>query len=120
MGTFSRESFKTDRYDHIKDFTQTIALVPTSAKTGEGIPELLMVLSRFVPEYLKRQLQTTEGSAKGTVLEVKEEPGLGLTLNTIIYDGTLQKTMTYSSRRKRETHSNPRENNSLSLNLRRN
>jgi translation initiation factor 5B len=40
---------------------------------------------------LKKRLQTTEGSAKGTVLEVKEEPGLGLTLNTIIYDGTLQK-----------------------------
>jgi translation initiation factor 5B len=40
---------------------------------------------------LKKQLQTTEGPAKGTVLEVKEEPGLGLTLNTIIYDGILRK-----------------------------
>jgi translation initiation factor 5B len=40
---------------------------------------------------LKKQLQTTEGPAKGSVLEVKEEPGLGLTLNTIVYDGTLQK-----------------------------
>jgi translation initiation factor 5B len=36
-------------------------------------------------------LQTTEGPAKGSVLEVKEEPGLGLTLNSIIYDGTLEK-----------------------------
>jgi translation initiation factor 5B len=91
MGTFSRESFRTDRFDHIKDFTSTIALVPTSAKTGEGIPELLMVLVGLSQIYLKKQLQTTEGSAKGSVLEVKEEPGLGLTLNTIIYDGTLHK-----------------------------
>jgi translation initiation factor 5B len=91
MGTFSRLGFRTDRFDHIKDFTSTIALVPTSAKTGEGITELLMVLVGLTQQYLRKQLQTTEGPAKGSVLEVKEEPGLGLTLNTIIYDGTLQK-----------------------------
>ncbi len=91
MGTFSRLSFRVDRFDRIKDFTQTIALVPTSAKTGEGIAELLMVLVGLTQQYLKKQLQTTEGPAKGSVLEVREEPGLGLTLNTIIYDGTLQK-----------------------------
>jgi translation initiation factor 5B len=91
MGTFSRSGFSTDRFDHIKDFTSTVALVPTSAKTGEGIAELLMVLVGLTQQYLKKRLQTTEGAAKGSVLEVKEEPGLGLTLNTIIYDGTLQK-----------------------------
>jgi len=91
MGTFSREGFRTDRFDHIKDFTSTIALVPTSAKTGEGVAELLMVLVGLAQQYLKKRLQTTEGPAKGSVLEVKEEPGLGLTLNIVIYDGTLQK-----------------------------
>ena len=91
MGMFSRLGKSTDRFDHIKDFTSTIALVPTSAKTGEGIAELLMVLVGLTQQYMKRQLQTTEGAAKGSVLEVKEEPGLGLTLNTIIYDGTLRK-----------------------------
>jgi translation initiation factor 5B len=91
MGAFSREGFSTDRFDHIKDFTSTIALVPTSAKTGEGIAELLMVLVGLAQQYLKKRLQTTEGPAKGSVLEVKEEPGLGLTLNIIIYDGTLEK-----------------------------
>ncbi len=91
MGIFSRSGFRTDRFDHIKDFTSTVALVPTSAKTGEGVAELLMVLVGLTQQYLKKQLQTTEGAAKGSVLEVKEEPGLGLTLNTIIYDGTLRK-----------------------------
>jgi translation initiation factor 5B len=91
MGTFSREGFRTNRFDQIKDFTSTIALVPTSAKTGEGMTELMMVLVGLAQQYLKKRLQTTEGSAKGSVLEVKEEPGLGLTLNSIIYDGTLEK-----------------------------
>jgi translation initiation factor 5B len=91
MGTFSREKLNTDRFDRIRDFTSTVALVPVSAKTGEGIPELLMVLIGLTQQYLKKQLQTTEGAAKGSVLEIKEEAGLGLTLNAIIYDGTLNK-----------------------------
>ncbi len=91
MGVFSRLEFKTDRFDHIKDFAKTVAIVPVSAKTGEGISELLMTLVGLTQQYLKKRLQITEGEAKGTVLEVKEEPGLGLTLNAIIYDGTLQK-----------------------------
>ena len=91
IGVFSRLGFRTDRFDHIKDFTKTVAIVPTSAKTGEGVTELIMVLIGLTQQHLKKRLQTTKGPAKGTVLEVKEEPGLGLTLNTIIYDGTLQK-----------------------------
>jgi len=91
IGNFSRLGFKTDRFDRIKDFTKTVAVVPVSAKTGEGITELIMVLIGLTQQYLQKRLQTTEGPAKGTVLEVKEEPGLGLTLNTIIYDGILQK-----------------------------
>ena len=91
MGTFSRLKISADRFDRVRDFTSTVALVPVSAKTGEGITELLMVLIGLTQQYLRKQLQTTEGPAKGSVLEIKEEPGLGLTLNAIIYDGTLQK-----------------------------
>jgi translation initiation factor 5B len=91
MGTFSRLGFKTDKFNNVKDFAKTIAIVPTSAKTGEGIPELLAVLIGLTQHYLQKRLKTTEGPAKGTVLEVKEEPGLGITINVIIYDGTLQK-----------------------------
>ncbi|MCL2135092.1 MAG: translation initiation factor IF-2 [Candidatus Bathyarchaeota archaeon] len=89
MGDFSRLGFKTDRFDHIRDFTQNVALVPTSAKTAEGLSELVMVLVGLTQQFLKQRLQTTDGSAKGSVLEVKEEPGLGMTLNAIVYDGTL-------------------------------
>ena len=91
MGTFSRMGFRADRFDKIEDFTRTVAIVPVSAKTGEGIPELLTVLIGLTQQYLRSRLQTTEGPAKGTVLEVKEEPGLGVTVNAIIYDGILRK-----------------------------
>jgi len=91
MGDFSRLGFKTDRFDHIRDFSQNVALVPTSAKTAEGLAELIMVLVGLTQQFLKKRLQTTDGPAKGSILEVKEEPGLGMTLNAIVYDGTLSK-----------------------------
>ncbi|MFW9985301.1 MAG: translation initiation factor IF-2 [Candidatus Odinarchaeota archaeon] len=91
MGDLSREGFQSDRYDRITDFAKTVAIVPTSAKTGEGLSELLLVLVGLAQQYLEEQLQTTSGPAKGVVLEVKEEAGLGVTIDTIIYDGVLNK-----------------------------
>ena len=91
IGILSRLGFRANRFDKISDFTKTAAIVPTSAKTGEGIPELLAVLVGLTQQYLQPRLQVTEGPAKGTVLEVKEETGLGVTINTIIYDGVLEK-----------------------------
>ncbi|NIR86798.1 translation initiation factor IF-2 [Candidatus Bathyarchaeota archaeon] len=91
MGTFSKLGFRVERFDKISDFTRTVAIVPVSAKTGDGIPELLAVLVGLTQQYLRGRLKVTKGPAKGTVLEVREEPGLGTTINTIIYDGTLRK-----------------------------
>jgi translation initiation factor 5B len=89
MGTLSREGMASDRFDRVRDFTKNIAIVPVSAKTGEGIGELLMVLIGLTQQFLEQKLQVTDGLAKGTVLEVKEDVGLGTTINAIIYDGTL-------------------------------
>jgi translation initiation factor 5B len=83
--------FQADRFDRINDFTKQVAVVPVSAKTGEGIPELLMVLTGLAQRYLEESLKTdAQGPARGTVLEVKEEKGLGQTLDVIIYDGSLE------------------------------
>ena len=43
VGKFSELGFEAERFDRIEDHTKQIAIVPTSAKTSEGIPELLMV-----------------------------------------------------------------------------
>ncbi len=91
IGVFSRLNLNTDRFDRIRDFTKTVALVPTSAVTGEGIPELLMVLVGLAQQHLKKRLTISMGPAKGTVLEVKEDVGLGTTINAIIYDGVLRR-----------------------------
>jgi translation initiation factor 5B len=89
MGTLSRYSIRADRFDRIQEFAKTVALVPASAKTGEGIPELMAVLVGLTQVYMKGELSVTSGPAEGTVLEVKEEPGLGVTIDTMIYNGRL-------------------------------
>ncbi|RJS84213.1 translation initiation factor IF-2, partial [Candidatus Bathyarchaeota archaeon] len=91
IGKFSELGFKSDQFNRIRDFTRTVAIVPTSAKTGEGIPELVAVLTGLTQQYLRTRLEVTKGPAKGTILEVKEEVGLGVTINVIIYDGILKK-----------------------------
>ena len=90
MGTLSRLGFRAERFDRISDFTQNVAIVPVSAKTGEGIPELLAILTGLTQAYLSSELQVTSGPARGTVLEVRDEPGLGTTINAIIFDGSLK------------------------------
>jgi translation initiation factor 5B len=82
---------QADRFDRVSDYTKQAGIVPISAKTGEGIPELLMILTGLAQKYLEENLKTdVKGAAKGTILEVKEQRGLGTVLDVIIYDGTLK------------------------------
>ncbi|MCK5282904.1 MAG: translation initiation factor IF-2 [Nanoarchaeota archaeon] len=91
VGKLAEYGLNAERFDRVEDYTKQIAIVPTSAETGEGIPELLMVLSGLAQKYLEQCLKcNVEGNAKGTILEVKEEKGIGKSMDVIIYDGTLK------------------------------
>jgi len=83
--------FSAERYDRISDFTQNVAIIPMSAKLGIGIADLLLVLVGLAQKFLERNLRTEEGPGEGTVLEVKEERGLGKTIDVIVYSGTFRK-----------------------------
>ncbi len=90
VGKLSDLGFNSERYDRVRDFARNIAIVPTSAITGEGIPDVLMMLIGLAQRYMTDNLaMSVEGPGAGTVLEVKEERGLGTTLDVILYDGTL-------------------------------
>ncbi len=89
----AERSLNSDRFDRIDDYTKQIAIIPCSAKTGEGIPELLMVLTGLTQRYLEQELKLEiSGQAKGIILEIKEEKGLGKILDIVIYDGTIKKS----------------------------
>ena len=91
IAQLGEQGIGADRYDRIDDFTKAVALVPISAKEGEGVPDLLLVLIGLAQRFLESQLAKGEGPGKGTILEIKEERGLGKTLDMILYSGTLKK-----------------------------
>lgn len=90
VGKLSELDFSADRFDRVADFQRNLAIVPISAHTGEGIPDLLLVMIGLAQRYMSDDLKlSVEGPGAGTVLEVKEERGLGTTLDVILYDGTI-------------------------------
>ncbi|MCP8311975.1 MAG: translation initiation factor IF-2 [Candidatus Methylarchaceae archaeon HK02M1] len=90
VGTLSKLGFRSEAFYRVKDFTHEVAIVPVSAKTGEGIPDLLTVLIGLTQQYLKSRLALKSKLGRGIVLEVKEEVGLGDTVDLILFDGELK------------------------------
>lgn len=90
MGSLSRLGFGSEVFYRVKDFTKEVAIVPVSARTGEGIPELIMVLVGLAQQYLRKRLIVTGDRPRGIMLEIKDEPGLGATANVILLDGVLK------------------------------
>ena len=91
VGSFAEHGFNIELYSKVKDFTKDIALVPISAREGEGIQDLLTVVIGLAERYLEEKLTDIEGAGEGTVLEMKEERGLGKTLDVILYRGSVKK-----------------------------
>ncbi len=91
MGQLSEYGFNSELFTRVRDFTKEISIVPVSAMTGEGISELLLLVAGLSEKYLKDKLYIGESEKpQGTVMEVKEERGLGITVDALLYDGVLK------------------------------
>jgi len=92
IGELSDQGFSADMYWRVQNFQRNVGVVPVSAETGEGIPDLLAVLMGLSQRYMKEEMEIdVAGPGAGTVLEVKEERGFGTTLDVVLYDGTVRK-----------------------------
>ncbi|MCS7129090.1 MAG: translation initiation factor IF-2, partial [Candidatus Caldarchaeum sp.] len=90
MGDLSFLGFRSDLYTRIRSFTDTVAIVPVSAKTGEGVPDLLLIIMGLAQQFMKQRLRKVGGRGEGVILEVVEEEGLGATANTILHTGLIK------------------------------
>jgi len=86
-GSLYEHGFESDLFYNIDDFTKKIAIVPCSARSKQGISELLFVLCGLSQKYLKERLKLSN-VAKGVVLEVKKSKGMD-SIEAILYDGQL-------------------------------
>ena len=93
VGGLSRLGFQSDAYYRVKDFRKQVSVVPVSARARAGIPELLAMLIGLAQQFLKGKLGSTDESgrrARGIILEMQEEVGMGQTANVILTEGTLR------------------------------
>jgi translation initiation factor 5B len=89
IGSLNSHGFDSDLFYNINDFTKKIALVPCSAKTKQGIPEILLMLCGLSQKYLQERL-TLGKEARGVILEIKKQKAINY-IEAILYDGTLSK-----------------------------
>ena len=91
VGALSILGYQSEAFYRVQNFSKEISIVPVSARTGVGIPELLGVLVGLTQQYLNKKLEQEEKSTRGIILEVNDEVGLGPTANMILVDGFLKK-----------------------------
>ncbi len=92
VGKVSEHGFDCERFDRVTEFSKQVAIVPISAKTKEGLSELLVLIGGLSQKFLGERLEIDEnGRGKGSIIEVKDEKGLGTTIDVIIYDGVMRR-----------------------------
>jgi translation initiation factor 5B len=90
VGKLSELGFESERFDRARNFQKEVVIIPVSAKTGEGIAELLVYATGLVQKFLESRLSIeVNGPGIGSIIEKKEEKGLGTTIDVILYNGTL-------------------------------
>lgn len=90
VGSLSRMGFNSEAFWRIKEFDKELAIVPISAVSGIGIPELMAVLVGLAQQYMKKRLERRYDYIRGIILEINEELGLGPSANMILLDGTIK------------------------------
>jgi len=90
VGQLSKYGINSERFDRTNDFTKTVSIIPCSGKTGEGIPEIIVMIIGLAQQYLKGKLNVS-GKCYGSIIEVKDMKGIGKSLDVILYDGIAHK-----------------------------
>ena len=91
VGRVAEFGIEADRFDRIDDFTKKVAIVPISAMHGDGVTELISTLTGLTQKFMEKKLTIeNEDISRGVILEVKDYPGLGKTIDVIMYDGVVK------------------------------
>ncbi|KDQ65102.1 hypothetical protein JAAARDRAFT_117006 [Jaapia argillacea MUCL 33604] len=85
---FAEQGLNAVLYYDNKNFARNVSLVPTSAITGEGIPDMIMLLVNLTQQRMSERLMYLS-ELECTVLEVKVIEGLGTTIDVVLVNGTM-------------------------------
>jgi translation initiation factor 5B len=86
---FAEQGFNSELFFENKSLARNVSLVPTSAHTGEGVPDMLKLLTKLSQERMTNSLMYLS-EVECTVLEVKVIEGLGTTIDVVLSNGILR------------------------------
>ncbi|KAG5495251.1 hypothetical protein JKF63_02306 [Porcisia hertigi] len=84
----SAEGLNSELYYNNKEVRNVVSVVPTSARTGEGVCDLLLLEIQLVQQFMEGKV-TYKDDLQCTVLEVKPITGYGFTVDVILINGEL-------------------------------
>ena len=85
---FAEQGLNSVLYYENKNFARNVSIVPTSAVTGEGVPDMIMLLVNLTQQRMSDRLMYLS-ELECTVLEVKVIEGLGTTIDVVLSNGIL-------------------------------
>ncbi|KAJ8528518.1 hypothetical protein K7X08_022210 [Anisodus acutangulus] len=86
---FKEQGINTELYYKNKEMGKdTFSIIPTSAISGEGIPDMLLLLVQWTQKTMVEKL-TYSNEVQCTVLEVKVVEGHGTTIDVVLVNGVL-------------------------------
>ncbi|KAJ4327261.1 eukaryotic translation initiation factor 5B [Fusarium piperis] len=86
---FAEQGFNSELFYQNKSMSKYVSLVPTSAHTGEGIPDMLKLIVQLTQERMVGSLMYLS-EVQATVLEVKAIEGFGMTIDVVLSNGILR------------------------------
>jgi hypothetical protein len=86
---FAEQGLNSILYYDNKNFARNVSLVPTSAISGEGVPDMIMLLVNLTQQRMADALMYIS-ELECTVLEVKVIEGLGTTIDVVLSNGYLR------------------------------
>lgn len=85
----AEQGLNSELYYQNKNISKYVSIVPTSAVTGEGVPDLLWLLLELTQKRMSKELMYLSKVA-ATVLEVKVVEGFGYTIDVVLSNGILR------------------------------
>ncbi|KAI7784801.1 hypothetical protein LA080_009120 [Diaporthe eres] len=86
---FAEQGFNAELFYENKQMSKFVSLIPTSAHTGEGIPDMLKLILQLTQERMVGSLMYLS-EVQATVLEVKQIEGFGMTIDVILSNGIMR------------------------------
>ncbi|KAH3675119.1 hypothetical protein WICMUC_002775 [Wickerhamomyces mucosus] len=85
----AEQGLNSELYFQNRNMSKYVSIVPTSAVTGEGVPDLLWLLLELTQKRMSKQLMYLS-EVEATILEVKVVEGFGYTIDVILSNGYLR------------------------------